>query len=183
MLAMLTGLSLSSLRNRSKTTRVDCSEKAPKGAFSYWTRACRGPMELDTDASLSGAKGTEVGRTHEKPLHQRVQVKVAFAAVKREMTDTYLGAFLRIPADRRLCRLRHSYCWRQRHASRLLGGAHARRQFVEAAKTSSSNLRKGAIGRIKKLYELEKGCGTTPNVSVWMLSTSSSTGASGSNRT
>jgi transposase len=40
----------------------------------------------------------------------------------------------------------HVGCW-----------AHARRKFVEAAKISPSNLAKDAIGRIKKLYELEKG--------------------------
>ena len=36
--------------------------------------------------------------------------------------------------------------------------AHARRKFVEAGKASPSNLSKDVIGRIKKLYELEKGC-------------------------
>lgn len=41
----------------------------------------------------------------------------------------------------------HVGCW-----------AHARRKFVEADKASPSNLSKDAIGRIKKLYELEKGC-------------------------
>lgn len=41
----------------------------------------------------------------------------------------------------------HVGCW-----------AHARRKFVEADKVSPSNLAKDAIGRIKKLYELEKGC-------------------------
>jgi transposase len=41
----------------------------------------------------------------------------------------------------------HVGCW-----------AHARRKFVEAEKASPSNLSKDAIGRIKKLYELEKGC-------------------------
>ena len=41
----------------------------------------------------------------------------------------------------------HVGCW-----------AHARRKFVEADKASPSNLSKDAIGRIKKLYALEKGC-------------------------
>lgn len=41
----------------------------------------------------------------------------------------------------------HVGCW-----------AHARRKFVEADKASPSNLSKDAIGRIKKLYELEKEC-------------------------
>ena len=41
----------------------------------------------------------------------------------------------------------HVGCW-----------AHARRKFVKAEKASPSNLSKDAIGRIKKLYELEKGC-------------------------
>jgi len=41
----------------------------------------------------------------------------------------------------------HVGCW-----------AHARRKFVEADKVSPSNLAKDAIGRIKKLYDLEKGC-------------------------
>ena len=41
----------------------------------------------------------------------------------------------------------HVACW-----------AHARRKFVEAEKASPSNLSKDAIGRIRKLYDLEKGC-------------------------
>jgi len=41
----------------------------------------------------------------------------------------------------------HVGCW-----------AHARRKFVEADKASPSNLSKDAIGRIRKLYELEKNC-------------------------
>lgn len=41
----------------------------------------------------------------------------------------------------------HVGCW-----------AHARRKFVEADKASPSNLSKDALGRIRKLYELEKDC-------------------------
>jgi transposase len=41
----------------------------------------------------------------------------------------------------------HVGCW-----------AHARRKFVEADKASPSNLSKDALGRIRKLYELEKSC-------------------------
>lgn len=73
-----------------------------------------------------------------------------------EHAKTYLGAFsgfLQTDGyagyDTALAggKITHVGCW-----------AHARRKFVEAEKASPSNLSKDAIGRIKKLYELEKGC-------------------------